>query len=602
MSQQLADKKFEGGGALGPFLRQIFSYSFRYKRWFFPLAGMAIVVALVDAFFPYIWSLYLDEAIAPAVENFQKTGELQTDYSKLYSFGYTYLAFLITQVTGVFVFIWYAGKIRHTVIYDLRKEMFEKLQKLSFSYYDRSAIGWLISRITSDTDRVTEVISWGTLDLVWGVFTILSCFGIMAFYNWKLMLIVLFSMPVLALLSVHMRRKILAYSREARRINSEMTAYFNEHVHGIEVNKVSAQEDNAALGYSEKSQKMRRASYRAAFFSAMLAPLVMVIGASVAGLIIFFGGQSVLTDNGLTIGMLAAFISYATLVYGPIHELTNFYASAQGAVSAGERVFSLLREPVEMADEPGMPDFDDITGEVQFSNVDFHYVADQKVLKNFNLHIRPGESIALVGPTGEGKSTIASLIARFYQPRGGEILIDGVDYRRRTLHSLRRQMGIILQTPHVFSGTILDNIRYGDFDATEARVAETLRIIGADELISRLNEQVGESGGNLSSGEKQLISFARVIVKNPKILIMDEATSSVDTLAEAKIQIGIEQLISGRTSIIIAHRLSTIRNCDRILVIRAGEIIEAGSHPELVAQKGQYYRLYTHQSREALPS
>ncbi len=604
MQEKLLDKKFEGKGGLWPFLKKIFSYSFRYKSWFAALAAAAILMAITDALFPLVWSHFIDDGITPLVEKYahQATGEIPETVGVLYRFGLIYFAFLIIQYFCTQAFIWYAGKIRNTVIHDLRKEMFEKLQRLSFSFYDRSAIGWLISRITSDTDRVTDVVSWGMLDAMWGIMMIFACFGVMTIYSWKLMLIVLASIPILLLLSVGLRRRILQYSRESRRVSSEMIAYFNEHVHGIEVNKVSAQEETAASGFSAMSKTMQRASYRAHYYSALLSPLVIITGSATAGLIIYFGGNMVLEGSGVTIGILAAFFTYATLIYGPIHDITKFYAAAQSSISAGERIFSLISEPVEIVDPPGASDFDEIRGEIVFEHVDFHYVKEQSVLSDFSLSIRAGESVALVGPTGEGKSTIASLVCRFYQPVAGRILIDGVDYRERTLESFRKQLGVILQTPHVFSGTMIENIRYGDFNATEAQIAETLRLIGAEELIPRLHETVGESGGSLSTGEKQLISFARVILKNPKILIMDEATSSVDTIAEAKIQRGIEQLIHGRTSIIIAHRLSTIRNCDRILVVRQGQIIEAGSHEKLLEQKGFYYQLYTKQSREPVVS
>ncbi len=602
MAEKLKEKKFEGKGALWPFLREIFRYSLRYRRWFVPMGLAATGVALVDALFPYLWSRYLDDAVTPLVERGKSGAAGSPDFTPVLLFGLAYLLFMIIQWGGTTVFMWYTGKIRNTVIHDLRRDLFEKLQRLSFSFYDRSAIGWLISRVTNDSERVTEVVSWGMMDVIWGLMMILACFGVMAYYNWQLMLIVLASIPLLLMLSVGMRRRILQYSRESRRVNSEMIAYFNEHVHGIAVNKVSAQEETAAGGFSEMSEDMKRVSYRAHAYSALLSPLVIIIGSATAGLIIYAGGQQVLSGAGLTVGMLVAFFTYATLIYGPIHNITNFYATAQGAVSAGERIFSLLREPLAIRDAPGMPDFGDIRGDITFERVTFHYVKDQVVLEDFHLHIRAGESIALVGPTGEGKTTIASLVARFYEPKTGRVLIDGVDYRERTLASLRRQLGIILQTPHVFSGTVLENIRYGDFDATEAEVIATLQMIGAEELAPRLNEPVGEGGGNLSAGEKQLISFARVIVKNPKILIMDEATSSVDTLAEAKIQRGIEKLIRGRTAIIIAHRLSTIRNCDRILVIRQGQIIEEGSHQQLLERQGYYWQLYTRQTREGMTS
>lgn len=601
MKQNLHDKEFESKRALWPFIKQIFGYSFKYKKWFTLLSVSVIIVAVADAVFPLIWLHFIDNLITPLVTSYQAEGLSSIrddDLNGLLGFGGIYLGWSIIQIVGIGFFVYYARKIQEYVIYDLRKEMFNKLQRLSFSYYDKSAIGWLISRITSDTGRVTELISWGFISLVWGVFMIIFCFSAMAFYNWKLMMIVLVSIPFLLFISVKIRLLILRYARRARKVHSEMIANFNEHVHGIEVNKVTAQEDRASKAFGLFTDDLRGASFRAAYYSALFSPLVIIIGSIAAAMVIYFGGHQTLAENGITIGMLAAFISYATMIYDPILDIARFYAMAQNSLSAGERIFSLIQEDVEIVDPDGAPDYGEIEGKIGFENLDFHYVEGQPILTDLNLRINAGESIALVGPTGEGKTTIASVIARFYQPTGGAVKIDDVDYRERTLHSFRSQLGVILQTPHVFSGTLIENIRYGNFEATEAEIKAVLASIGADELIPRLHEQIGEEGGTLSLGEKQLISFARVILKDPKILIMDEATSSVDTLAEMKIQRGIEQLVKGRTSIIIAHRLSTIRNCDRILVIRKGQILEQGSHQELLDERGFYYQLYTRQSRK----
>ena len=382
---------------------------------------------------------------------------------------------------------------------------------------------------------------------------IITCLIIMTLYSLKLTLIILATIPVLLLLSVRLRLLVLQYSREARRIHSEMVAVFTEHVHGVEVNKTTAQEDKATETFSGYSSRMRSMSFRSSFYSAAYTPLVVMVGSVAAALVIYLGGHMVLeASTGITLGVLAAFFGYARIIYDPILDITRYYAMAQSCLSAGERIFSLIDEEIEIYDRPGVSDYDEIKGDIEFDDLHFHYVPEKSVIAGSNLKIKAGESIALVGPSGEGKSTYANLVCRFYEPTGGALKIDGHDYQTKTLKSLRDQLGVILQTPHIFSGSIADNIRYGNRSASDEDIERVLELIGASEMIDRLNEEVGEEGSTLSTGEKQLISFARVILKDPKILIMDEATSSVDTLAEVKIQKGIEELIRNRTSIIIA--------------------------------------------------
>jgi len=305
--------------------------------------------------------------------------------------------------------------------------------------------------------------------------------------------------------------------------------------------------------------------------------------------------------SGITVGVLAAFFGYARNIFEPIYRITSYVTSAQDSLSAGERIFSLIDEPVRITDRTGVDQpFGEIEGEIRFQDVDFHYVPDKPILRDFDLHIPAGQSVALVGATGSGKTTLSNLVARFYEPQQGEVQIDGVDYRERTLASYRRQLGVILQTPHLFSGTLRENLAYGKLDASDGEIRASLQLIGATQFLDRLDDPVGEEGSKLSTGEKQLISFARALLKNPRILIMDEATSSIDTLAEQQLQRGINQMIQGRTALVIAHRLSTIRHCDRILVIEQGRVIEDGSHDELLAQKGHYYLLYQRQGGRGL--
>jgi ATP-binding cassette subfamily B protein len=597
---KLSDQQFNTKKALVPFLKRIALYAWKYPRWVIGLLFWVMVVAIADALFPLLLKVMIDNAITPQLEALKFAQDQGTqyilDFSLIYYYTGIFLVVGFVQAVGVYWFIRYAGRIQEYVMHDLRKDMFDRLQKLSFSFYDRSASGWLLTRLTSDTDRVAEVISWGLLEAFWGISMISFCLLVLFFYSWKLGLIVALSIPFMLLVSVKIRMLVLQYSRASRKINSELTAAFSEHINGIIVNKSTAQEARVSREFQALTSRMQGASYRASYYTAMYIPLVILTGSFAAAFVVYFGGNMALAVPAIiTVGTLVAALDYATKIFIPIVDISMFYARAQGSLSAGERIFSLIDEPLDIKDADFASDFDPIRGAIQFDQVDFYYNKEQAILKNFNLTIKAGESIALVGATGEGKSTIANLIARFYEPKAGSLRIDGVDYKTKTLKSLRKQLGIVLQTPHLFKGTIRDNISYARKEATDAEIKATLNLVGANHFAARLDEEVGEEGENLSMGEKQLISFARAILPNPKILIMDEATSSIDTITEAKIQQSIQQMLENRTAIIIAHRLSTIKNCDRILVIQKGNIFEDGSHYQLMAKKGKYYDLYTKQ-------
>ncbi|MBS1518830.1 MAG: ABC transporter ATP-binding protein [Bacteroidetes bacterium] len=600
---KLRDRQFRNEGSLYPFLKRLFKYSLKYKKWLAGFIVFVLGVAAVEAIFPLIWLSLLDKAIVPIVEKnkimIQNGTHADADTGTL-AYYVTIIFLLGAALSGsVFMFINFAGRIQEYVMFDIRQDLFKKLQELTFSFYDKAAVGWLMTRITSDTIKVTELISWGFIEFVWGTGMIIFCITAMLLYNVKLALIVILTIPVLMIISIKVRKLILKFSRESRRYNSEITASYNEHIVGVEVNKSMVQESRASGEFDSLSDKMRISSYKSAYFSALYQPLVIFGGSVAAALIIFYGGSmAVKFPPEITVGMLAAFFGYATLIYEPILDISRFYSQAQNSISAGERIFSLLDTHPAIKDKPGAEDFNDIKGDIEFENVSFYYEKNKPVIENMDLRIQAGESIALVGETGGGKSSIINLICRFYEPTGGKIRIDGIDYTDMTTVSLRNKLGVVLQTPHLFSGTIRENIKYGRDDADEHEIINSLTLIGGEEFIERLDEEVGEGGERLSLGEKQMISFSRAILADPRIFIMDEATSSIDTLAEAKIQNGIHELIKGRTSIIIAHRLSTIKNCDRIIVIRKGKIIEDGSHSQLMKAKGNYFNLYTRQLRE----
>lgn len=601
-TKTLTDQQFTTQRALWPFLKRIGGYAWQYPKWVLGLLFWVMIVAVADALFPLLLKAMIDNAVTPQLEAIKLSQDQGTTYVSDFSLIYYYTGLFVLvgfiQAIGVYLFIRYAGRIQEYVMHDLRKAMFDRLQKLSFSFYDRSASGWLLTRLTSDTDRVAEVISWGLLEAFWGVSMISFCLIVLFIYSWKLALIVALSIPFMLLISVKIRLLVLEYSRASRKINSELTAAFSEHINGIVVNKSTAQEERVSKEFQGLSSRMQHASYRASYYTAMYIPVVILTGSFAAAFVVYFGGQMTIAIPAIiTVGTLIAALDYATKIFIPIVDISMFYARAQGSLSAGERIFSLIDEPIEIQDKEGASDFGVLKGSIDFEQIDFYYNAEQPVLENFSLSIKAGQSIALVGATGEGKSTIANLVARFYEPKKGVLKIDGENYQQKTLYSLRSQLGMVLQTPHLFMGSIRDNIRYAKKEASDIEIITALKLVGATQFIDRLDEEVGEEGENLSMGEKQLLSFARAILPNPKILIMDEATSSIDTITEAKIQQSIHKMLQDRTAIIIAHRLSTIKNCDRILVIQKGAIIEDGSHNELMAQKGKYYRLYTKQLR-----
>jgi len=409
--------------------------------------------------------------------------------------------------------------------------------------------------------------------------------------------------PILLVVAAQFKKKIIIQYRQVRKINSKITGAYNENITGVRVAKAFSRENQNMQEFGQLTSEMYRAGYRAAWLSALFLPTVLIISALSLGSVVWYGGLQA-QAGGMTIGGIQAFIGYITFMIWPIQDLARVYAEMQRAIASAERIFSLVDVVPEIADRDNASNPDNIQGDIIFDHVNFYYEEDDPVLENFDLHIKQGETIALVGPTGGGKTTIVNLLCRFFEPRHGSIKIAGHDYTKFTLHALQSRIGVVLQTPHLFSGTIRENIRYGKLEATNEEVEDAAKLAGAHDFITTLEkgyeEDVGEGGGLLSTGQKQLISLARAVLRKPDIFIMDEATSSVDTLTEALIQHGMENLMEGRTSFIIAHRLSTIKSADRILFIRDGAIAEAGSHTELLKAKGHYYRLYTQQFRNEL--
>jgi ATP-binding cassette subfamily B protein len=484
--------------------------------------------------------------------------------------------------------------------YDLRKKLFNHLQALSFSYFDKTPVGWIISRVTSDANRIAELTTWGLVDITWAIFNIGTAIYFMSRINWRLSFVIAAIVPIMIGLSFWFKLRILKQYRTVRKLNSEITGAFNENITGVRVVKALVREEENLREFDGTASSMYYAAYRAAWLSALFLPVVQIIGAIGTGAVIWYGGLQIQTAN-LTIGGIQAFLSYLTFMLWPIQDMARVYAEMQRSVASAERVFSLIDAKSDIIDRPGATSPGKLAGDVVFDHVVFHYQEDQVVLPDFTLHVPAGEHVALVGPTGGGKSTIVNLLCRFYEPSEGSILIDGCDYTSMTQQGLQSRIGMVLQNPHLFSGTIRDNIRYGKLDATDAEIVEAAKVAHAHQFIEELDrgyeEEVGEEGNRLSVGQKQLISIARAVLSDPDILILDEATSSVDTLTEMHIQRGMEAVMAGRTAFVIAHRLSTIKRSDQILVIRDGAIEERGTHRDLIRARGHYYDLYTRQFR-----
>jgi ATP-binding cassette subfamily B protein len=504
------------------------------------------------------------------------------------------------QAAGVFTFIYLAGLLGERIQYDLRRSMFTRLQELSFSYFDRTPVGWIMSRVTSDPSKVADLVTWGLLDTTWATMSIVSAMVFMLYLKWDLGILVFLTIPVLVFAGALFKQRIIRQYRKVRQVNSKITAAFNETITGVRVIKALGREERNLREFRGRTDEMYRAGFRAAWLSALFLPIVQGIGAVALATVAWFGGAQAVR-GAISIGTIQAFIGYVTFMLWPVQDLARVFSEMQHAIASAERSFSLVDSRPEIVDRPGALSPETLRGTVEFERVAFWYKEGEPVLEDFSLRVQENESIALVGPTGGGKTTIASLLCRFYEPRRGVIRIVGRDYTTLAQKAIQSRIGVVLQTPHLFSGTVRENIRYGRLDATEEEVAEAARVAGADEFIRALEKgyetEVGQGGNRLSTGQKQLISLARAILVQPDILIMDEATSSVDTVTEALIQRGMESLMRGRIAFVIAHRLSTIRRASRIVVVEGGRICEQGAHADLLRARGKYYRLYTQQFR-----
>lgn len=581
--------------------KQLFRYATAYPRELLLLAACAMITAAMEISYPLITRAVIDTVAANADE--EAAQYLKTEELIRYGIFYALTTLMITLSIGGFIRI--SGLLESRISHDIRRDGFINLQALSFSYFNHRPVGWLMARMTADCDRLSSILVWGLVDTIWGLTLMMGISIAMIWLDATLALVVLSILPILAIASVFFQRRLLQSARAATGINSRVTASYNEAITGVLTSKAFLREQSNSAEFGELTQRLSTAKVQNLTYASIYLPVVVTLASLAIGLTLVVGGFNVL-GGAISVGTLIAFMRFATNLFEPVQEISSNFAEMQMAQASAERILGLIntvpdiKDAESLADEQ-LPDDYQIQN-ITLTNVSFSYEHDSPsekasaILEGINLQAHLGQSIAIVGPTGGGKSTLVNVIARFYEPVQGEVLIDGIDYRLRGLHWLQSRLGVILQDNHIFSGSLMSNIRYGKLDASDADIIDASKIAGAHDFIMAMPDgyksEVGERGERLSAGQKQLVSFARAIVSEPQILIMDEATSSVDTETEQQIQSGLTSMLKGRIAFIIAHRLSTIRQADHIVFIDKGRIVEQGSHEALMATNGRYRSLY----------
>ena len=574
----------------------------RFKGRYLKLIGFTVCADLVDSIQP-LFQLYV-------ISHFIQAGTLDglVPFTAAYLLCIVVLSLLVVASTRQTMYIeMYLGR-------DLRRDLFEHLQTLSLSFYNVTPVGYLLTRITNDTNRIAGNLAWTFNDMVDVLVYVVSSFAIMFALNWQLALVVILVVPFVAVLTGWFQPRILRWNRQVRKINSKITGAFNEGITGAKTSKTLVIEDQSIRSFREITGDMNSFAVRAARLNAVYIPVTLFFSSLTVAIVLLWGGY-LTVEQVLDIATLSTFISYAMNIFEPIQNMTANLAEFIAVQASIERVTGLLDEVPQITDSPEViekygdafnpkrENWEPIQGDIEFRDVTFRYPdGGDNVLEHFSLHIPAGTTVAIVGETGAGKSTLVNLACRFFEPTEGQILIDGRDYRERSQLWLHSSIGYVLQSPHLFSGTVKDNIRYGRLDATDKEIEAAARAVSADTVVAKLKDgwdsSVGEGGDRLSTGEKQLISFARAVLADPRIFVLDEATSSIDTQTEQLIQQAIDHLLQDRTSFLIAHRLSTIRKADMILVVRDGKIVEQGTHETLLRAKGYYHDLYSKQFAE----
>ncbi len=582
--------------------KRLFPFTKPYRGLLLLIVLTNIVISVVDVSLPLFQRYAVDHFIE------EKT------LSGFQPFIAMYVVVIIVQVLSFVFYTLSAMKVEMHMGRDLKKACFVHLQTLSFSYYNVTPVGYILARVMSDTNRIAAITAWDLVDILWAATYVLCAFVSMAMLDLRLALMVMIIVPVIAVLTTYFQKKILFWNRKVRSINSRITGSYNEGIMGAKTSKTLVIEDKNTAEFADLTEEMRTASVKAAGLNALYIPLVMLASSAATAIVLARGGNLVL-ENAMLIGTLSAFTTYAVSIFEPIQQMARVLANIISVQPNIERVMQLLDQKPNIVDSPEVVEkygdsfhpqkenWEPIRGDIEFDDVSFRYPdGDEEVLSHFSLKIPAGTNVAIVGETGAGKSTLVNLACRFFEPTAGRILIDGKDYRERSQLWLHSRLGYVLQNPHLFSGTVMDNIRYGRLDATDEEVKEAAKAVSADTVVEHLENgyysDVGEGGDKLSTGEKQLISFARAVLANPAIFVLDEATSSIDTQTEQLIQNATLRLLEGRTSFLIAHRLSTIRQADLILVVKDGKIVEQGKHEELLRKGGYYHDLYSKQFQQ----
>lgn len=570
-----------------------------YKKHMILIVAMMLGGACIDIIQPLFSGYAVDHFIEPRT----------TDGLLQFVLFYVLLTVLMTLSTILMAVV--ALKVEMYLGRDLKRKLFDHLQTLDFSYYNTTPVGTIMARVMSDTNKIGSVLAWSLVDVFWSAAYVIGCVFVMLAINWRLALILVAIIPVIAVLTVVFQKKILAVNRRVRAINAEVTRHYNEGISGAKTSKTLVIEDKNDQAFRAVTDDMRRTTIHSVWLNAVYVPIIGFLTAIGVALVLTSGGTMVLFGD-ISVGEMTVFINYALIIADPVQQLARTISNFISTQANIERVSALLeREPLitdtpEVIEkygtsfEPKRENWEPITGHITFDDVTFKYSDGvENVLEHFSLDIPAGTTVAIVGETGAGKITLVNLSCRFFEPTEGRILIDGRDYRERSMLWLHSSIGYVLQTPHLFSGSVRENIRYGRLDATDAEVEAAAKLVSAHDCIMRMDKgydsDVGEGGDQLSTGEKQLISFARAVLADPRIFVLDEATASIDTKTEELIQHAISTLLENRTSFLIAHRLSTIRRADLILVVRGGKIIEQGTHEELLEKGGYYADLYNKQ-------
>lgn len=577
-SDENVSGKFEWNlaGKFGPYVA-------RYKGWTIASILLMLLYTIFSLANPYLIGLAIDQFIE------------HNDVHGLAVIGIILIVVNVLMWQAQYWQVWTMSWAGQQILYHLSSDMFTHLQRLSLGFYDRTQIGRVMSRLQSDIDVLESMLSSGLLSMIGSLFSLIGIIIAMLAMNIWLALLAFTVLPIMVVITAFWQRFAQRSFRSTRAAISVVNATLQENISGMRVIQSLAREDRNRAEFDDLNAYNRDTNQEASRIAALILPLVEVVAALAIAITILYGGVQV-SKGALQVGVLVAFTLYINRFFDPIREISQQYSQLQRAGVAAERIFQILEMPVEIVDKPGAEELSQIRGDVEFRNVSFSYSRTIPVLRDLNLHIKAGQTVAIVGPTGAGKSTIAGLIARFYDVREGAILIDGHDVRDVTQHSLRSQIGVVLQEPFLFTGTIRDNIRYGRLEASNEEIEAAAQAVGLHDLVAQMPDgyetPIRERGRNLSVGQRQLISFARALLADPRILILDEATANIDTFTELLVQQGLRRLLEGRTALVIAHRLSTIKGADNIVVLQAGQIVEQGTHAELLQHEGAYATLY----------